>query len=98
MNTLTATAPVEQHDGYTITPLAPITIGKTTFQAHEQHIENCGESIVWLIGPRGASYTLRAHRPAEGLFVAQSFTSGQPMRRQGNMVLIRWIGDLIEQA
>lgn len=97
MNTLTATAPAEQYDGYTITRFAPVAIGKTTFQAHEQHIDNC-DSIVWLVGPRGASYTLEAYRPAEGLFVAQSFTSGQPMRRQGNPVIIRWIGDLIEQA
>lgn len=96
-NTITTTAPTEQHDGYTITHYAPIQLGGKTFTVREQHVDGSPESIMWITGPRGADYTLqRTNRP--GVYVAQSFTSGQPMKRQGNVVLIHWLGDIIEQA
>lgn len=94
---LTTTAPAEQHDGYTIQPLAPVTIGATTFTAHEQHFTAGYDSILWLVGPRGAAYTLR---PAgrDGLYTLISFNSGAPMKRHGNPVLVRHLGDIIEAA
>jgi len=96
-NTITATAQVEQHDGYTIKHFAPIQLGKQTFTVREQQFEAGYDSIMWITGPRGADYTLeRTSRP--GVYIAQSFTSGQPMRRQGNVVFIHWLGDIIEQA
>ena len=96
-STLAPAATIERHDGYTIQHFAPITIGSTVFAVREQIIDGSDTPVMWITGPRGADYTLeRTNRP--GVYVAQSFTSGQPMKRQGNVVLINWAGDIIEQA
>lgn len=97
-STLAPTNTVEQHDGYTLEHYAPIQIGGTTFTVRRQRIDITGESYLWLTGPRGGDYILQPHRPSQGVYVAQSFKSGQPMRRAGNLVLIHWFGDLIEQV
>ncbi|WP_413318343.1 hypothetical protein AA0Z99_00235 [Agrococcus sp. 1P02AA] len=98
---LQTASPIEQHDGYTIQHFAPIELGGKEFTVREQRIEatgdHAGSSTMWITGPRGADYTLEpTGRP--GVYVAQSWSSGQPMRRQGNVVLIHWLGDIIEQA
>lgn len=76
--------------------LGQITVGpRSTYQVHEMHFKQTGNSETFLIGPRGSTYTMRAYGK-DGAFQAISFNTGQALTRQGNEVLFIRLGDMIE--
>lgn len=109
INILEPIAPIEQRDGYTLQQFAPITLGKTTYEV-ERQVSTWVDSMdgktkssetIWLTGPRGASYFLRASIQSmtgtdSGMRQVVSWKSGQPLRVQGNEVRVTLLGDIIE--
>ncbi|MDO5663418.1 MAG: hypothetical protein Q4G40_12035 [Brachybacterium sp.] len=94
MNTITPTT-TTQHDGYTITAMGTVQIGRTSYSVQIMHVAGYAPDYQ-LVGPRGALYTLvETNRP--GVYDVIGIMSG-PMRRKGNQVRLALIGDLIEQV
>lgn len=94
---------IVQHDGYTIQEAGTVEIAGTSYQVRLQ--ENAakgdfkGSLITWLVGPRGAEYTLEPLSLIEstGKFRIQSFSSGAFLRRGGNEVKVFMFGNLLEE-
>lgn len=92
---------VTEGEGYTRTDRDPVKLGKTTYAVHTLHIHETGSTITNLVGPRGAIYFLRPYNERNGdtgLRQVISFSSGNPLRVQGNEVRVHLLGDIIEVA
>jgi hypothetical protein len=83
---------------YTLTDGGTVTLGRTTYAIEIQDHLTTGGRTVWLTGPRGASYQLRAYSNRSGHYQVISFKSGQPLRNRGVEVTVYMLGDVIEQA
>lgn len=86
-----------QEDGYTLTDMGSMKIGRSTYKIQEQtsYYEDQDPIIsLQLKGPRGALYILQeTGRP--GVYVPISIFSG-PMIRSGNPVHLIILGNIIE--
>lgn len=86
--------------------LPPVTLGRTTYAVetwtHTWTDElrgglECSDTMTVLTGPRGAQYFLRGYLGKDtGRRQIISFTSGQPLRVNGNEVRVHLLGDVIE--
>lgn len=90
---------VTEGEGYTRTDHEPVKLGKTTYAVHTLHIHETGSTVTNLVGPRGAIYFLREFLGDDtGLRQVISFSSGNPLRVQGNEVRVYHLGNIIEVA
>jgi hypothetical protein len=89
---------------YTMTELAPVTLGSSAFRVESQTMHATGNVMIHLHGSRGAVYFLRevwvrrnGKRVHEGEFQVISWKSGKELRQRGNEVRVTMIGDVIEE-
>lgn len=89
---------IVQHEGYTMQDAGTIKLGRTTYKVEIQKMDSDGEDITWLKGPRGAAYMLQPTSMLEptGVCRVRSFSSGAPLRVQGNEVRVVMLGNAIE--
>lgn len=87
-----------QHDGYSIQDAGTIKLGRTTYKVEIQRMDNDGEDITWLKGPRGGAYMLQPldSFANNGIYRVRSFGSGACLHVRGNEVRVVMLGNLIE--
>lgn len=86
-----------QHEGYTLTDMGTMKIGRSTYTIQEQTSYSPDHEPVTslhLKGPRGALYVLQANDQT-GIYTPISLFSG-PMIRKGNPVQLIILGNIIE--
>lgn len=87
---------------YTMTDGGTVKLGATTFTVEIQDYLTTGGRTVWLTGPRGGVYFLRAYlnvkRENTGHYQVISWGKGHPYRFRGNEVTVLMLGDVIEVA
>jgi hypothetical protein len=97
----TATTPADEtaaNTGYTLTDGGTVTLGRTTYTVEIQDYLETGGRMVWLTGPKGGVYFLRAYSNRNGHFQVIRWGSGASLRSKGNEVTVYMLGDVIEQA
>lgn len=97
-----ATTPADEtaaKTDYTLTDGGTVTLGRTTYTVEIQDYLETGGRMVWLTGPRGAVYFLRAYSNRNGHFQVISWSgSGNPLRSKGTEITVYMLGDVIEVA
>jgi hypothetical protein len=85
--------------GYTLTDLGEVTLGRSTFRVERQDYTDSARHMTWLHGSRGAVYFLRGYMERggdTGLRQVISWKSGAPLRQQGNEIRVLEFGTHIE--
>jgi len=92
-----------EEEGYRLWEAGVVQLGDKRFRAQIQELfpkgDFPGSTITWLIGARGAKYTLEPLSLTEpnGVYRIMSFTSGTFMRlKNGNELRVVLLGNVLE--
>jgi hypothetical protein len=82
---------------YTLTDLAPVTIGSTTYRVELQNYTGTDGQTIWFYGRKDSVFMVRPFRKDPTSAVLVSWKTGNEMRnRAGANVILTIIGDIIE--